>query len=398
MADRGPGVSEVGHKVRAILPTALLLAALAFLAVFCAFWYWPKGPGLLDFGSFVASGRAASEGKDPFAVYPLTFRVAFPGVGLVVDSPNLNPPISVPFFQVLALLEPYDAHRCWYVASLLVYLVVLGLLIRTYSKQTSALRLAWALSLASLWNTLGLGQIYVPLLLVATLAWLRLGNGQRIIPGLLIGAVVAFKPHFAVWPLLLALAGHWVSGLAALASAAVLSLLPVVLYGPHIYSQWAAAILAYGGLLIPVNCSLTGLAARLGSPQAGIALSALLTVGLAAWVWGRRPDPLCVSGLALAASLLIFPIVWPGYALLLVPVLLSRPWIHTVRLGAVLLTFPEFLVPLFERPQWPVVLAGWVYGWAALLILVGLAWEAWRAPGSACATGARPTRHRDCWR
>lgn len=378
LSDSQGVVLFAGAKGRKFLLHGLLQAAAALLIVFSALWYWPRGQSRLDFGSFVASGQAASEGKDPFAMYPLSFRVAFPGVGLVVDSPNLNPPISVPFFQVLALFEPQAAHQGWYVVSFLLYLVVLGLLMREYPRQACALRLAWALSLAGLWNTLGLGQIYLPLLLAATVAWVLLRRGAKVAAGLSIGILVAFKPHFVLWPLLLALAGHWASGLAALGMAGALSLLPVAMYGPRIYVQWIAAMRAYDGLLIPVNGSLVGLAARLGAPLVGIGLAVALAVALAIWAWRHRPDPLCVSGLALAASLLIWPTVWPGYALFLLPILFSRPWTRILGAGAMLPTFPEFLVFFwFERPGLPAVLGSWVYGWAALLTLVGL-YQLWR--------------------
>ncbi|MGQ9681076.1 MAG: glycosyltransferase family 87 protein [Anaerolineae bacterium] len=360
-------------KALGVLLAGLLLAALILLIAFSVYWSWPTGEQYLDFGSFVASGQAASAGQNPYGAYPLTLWMTFRGVGLHVACPNLNPPILVPLFQALARLELDSAQRGWYVVSLLLYIADLVLLVRAYPRQASPLRVAWALSLASLWSTLQLGQIYVPLLVVTTLVWLLLDRGHKAVPGLLMGLLVAVKPHFTLWPLLVALAGHWAIGLTALGSAAALSLVVAVIYGPSIYAQWATATLRFEGVLIPLNASLVGLTSRLGSPLAGYGLAIALVGALAVWAWRRRPAVGRVSEVALVASLLISPIVWVGYSMLLLPVLFSRPWSSTVRLGAILLVFPVFLgVHLSDRPGYAAAVAGWAYGWAALLILMGL--------------------------
>jgi|GEM_PF-2326455 hypothetical protein len=79
------------------------------LLVFCLLWFGllphlPAG-SLHDFGSFVASGRAARSGSNPYGVHELTYRTP--------DGPavNLNPPISVLLFQVLAPLDPFTTYR-----------------------------------------------------------------------------------------------------------------------------------------------------------------------------------------------------------------------------------------------------------------------------------------------
>src|SRR5690606_17800790 len=120
----------------------------------------PSGE-LRDFGSFIASGRAGAAGQDPYGIYPLTFHVVLPGFD--VWNPNLNPPVSVPLFGYLGRADPQRAFRAWWSVLLACYLVTIALLIRRYGDRRGWLLALWSLSLAGLWDTLALGQIYLPL-------------------------------------------------------------------------------------------------------------------------------------------------------------------------------------------------------------------------------------------
>ena len=193
---------------------------------------------LNDFGSFVASGRAAVDRDNPYGIHTLTFHVVLPGVDLW--NPNLNPPASLPLFALLTLLEPARGFRVWWSLSLCCYAFVVLLLVRTSSglRWQTAL---WAFALAGLWDTLSLGQIYLPLVLVAVVAWVFIEQGRRSLAGALIGIVVAMKPNFAVWPVLLLLAGHRTIALWAIGSAALLSLAPAAWLGTDPYWETANA-------------------------------------------------------------------------------------------------------------------------------------------------------------
>ena len=88
--------------------------ALALLSGWMIFSELPRalpGHGLWDFGSFVASGRAAREGLNPYGVYPLTLRVELPG--FEAWNPNLNPPISALLFQLFDLADPEVTFEIW---------------------------------------------------------------------------------------------------------------------------------------------------------------------------------------------------------------------------------------------------------------------------------------------
>jgi hypothetical protein len=89
----------------------LLIVIAALVALHAEFPRIIHEPGLWDFGSFMASGRAASEGLNPYGVYPLTLRVELPG--FESWNPNLNPPISAPLFHAFDVADPYVTYQVW---------------------------------------------------------------------------------------------------------------------------------------------------------------------------------------------------------------------------------------------------------------------------------------------
>src|ERR687890_2318705 len=106
----------------------LTLAVLAVLAIASEFPRIAPGESLWDFGSFVASGRAAAEGLNPYGVYPLTLRMELPG--FESWNPNLNPPISALLFQAFDVADPYVTYQVWRWISVAVYAASLLLLVR----------------------------------------------------------------------------------------------------------------------------------------------------------------------------------------------------------------------------------------------------------------------------
>ena len=361
-----------------LVAAALVISLCLLLAAFSACWSWPQKGFPLDWGSFVASGRAAAARLDPYDVYPLTFR-AYDAWEGVVELPNLNPPISVLAFRVLAAADPTASHRVWYVVSFLMYGCAAALLLWGQPREVVIWRSTWALSLAALWHTLQLGQIYVPLLLAAAGAWVLLRGGRPWQAGILIGLVVAIKPNLAFWPLLLLLGGYGLVGGSAVASAIVVSLLPVFAYGPRIYTRWLAACASFDSVVLPGNGSLLALASRLGAPWLGNLLTAVLVVGTATLVWRRRPPALVTSGLGIVVSLLASPICWLGYTMLLLPTLMARKWTLSLRAAAFILTIPfPLVVQQFQLSRPRFVVFGSIYGVALLLALLEFCREALR--------------------
>jgi hypothetical protein len=359
--------------------TGLLIVIAALMAIRAELPRILHEPGLWDFGSFVASGRAASEGLNPYGVYPLTLRVELPG--FESWNPNLNPPISALLFQAFDVADPYVTYQVWRWISVAVYAAAILLLVSRVGNRVEALVIAiWAFALAGFWDTLFLGQIYLPLVLAGVAAWLLLERGAGLWAGLLIGIVVAMKPNFLVWPVLLLLSGQHRSALAAFITAGAISLIPLMIYGPDVYRQWFDLVAADGDRsLFLTNGSFAGLAARAGIPSFGLVLGFLLLIGLAAWAWWRRPDVLTVSAMALLASILASPLGWIHYTLFLLPVIVMHWSRLAIRVVALLLIIPvPFIIDQLGKPAWIQLTIGSVYGWALVLCLVILIANEWR--------------------
>lgn len=345
---------------RAVAAFVLLAALLHGLTLAL-----PTG-ALMDFGSFIASGRAAAQGLDPYGIHDLTFHVVLPG--FEAWNPNLNPPPLLPAFQALSLLPPDHGFRLWWAVSALCYGITLWLLFRRYRRP---LVVVWALALAGFWDTLVLGQIYLPLVLAAVAAWLALERGQGWRAGVLIGMLVAAKPNFAVWPALLLVAGHGRPALAAGLTAAVLAVTPALLYGPQVWGQWLHLVLTDADRAhFLTNASLSGLARRLGMPGLGIAASLALLAGAGWQAWRCRPDVAAASALALAVAVAASPIAWVHYTLFLLPVFFSRPHSRPLLAAALLLVVPvPWVLRALAAPWWEQASYGSLYAWAMILCL-----------------------------
>ena len=326
---------------------------------------------LMDYGSFYASGRAASEGLDPYAIYPLTFHVVLPG--FESWNPNLNPPVSLPLFEFFATANPHVGFRLWWAFSFVCYVAAVGLLLWRYGRNRWLAGL-WAVSMAGFWDTLALGQIYLVLVLAAVGAWLLLDRGRPILAGLLIGLVVAVKPNFLVWPALLLLAGHVRPVAAAAGAALLLNLAALLIYGAEVYLQWAALVLGDSErALFLTNASLSGLAQRLGSPELGMLLSAGLLAVLALRAMRHGMSLEQASALGLLGAVMASPIAWVHYTLFLLPIFFTAPASPLLLASAALLVVPVHVVLQFlEADWWLQVSLGSVYGWAVILCFAGI--------------------------
>lgn len=327
---------------------------------------------LLDFGSFYESGQAAGRGENPYAIYPRTFHV------VIGDkegwNPNLNPPISALVFQLFGLTTPEWMFRIWYCVNLIVYAAILLLLLRRFKDVPRVVFVVAACGLAGFWETLVLGQIYLPLVLAAVAAWLLLERGSTITAGILIGIIVAVKPNFAVWPTLLFLSGRFRPALVAAAAFAVISAIPLLVYGPTIYAQWLQAFdLDKTRIAFVTNASLPGLAARATLTTAGQIVSVILLLGAAAWAFTRKLSVRRISTAGLILSVLASPIGWVNYTLFLLPVFCWRWSSAAVRFAIALLIVPvTAVIPQHLFPGLRLLTLGSVYSWALLLLFCAL--------------------------
>jgi len=213
---------------------------------------------LFDFGSFISAGKNAEDKKNPYGdSSPLIFDLNFlvEGVDWEVGGkmPNLNPPLSVIFFKSLAQANPLRAKARWVLFSALTYVSILVMFRNLYHIK-SPLKILWALSLAGFWHTLELGQIYVFLLLALALALFFDKNRHPIVGGVFIGIIIAIKPNFLLWPIILLMNKEWKIAVSAFATATVLSFAPLFYFDPTIYLQWLdASKISISTLTMPGN-------------------------------------------------------------------------------------------------------------------------------------------------
>lgn len=313
-----------------------------------------------DFGAFLSSGRAAAVGLNPYAApFP-------PGRG-----PNLNPPITVLAFEAIAGVAPDLLGWAWWAVSLCSIAVTLFLFRRSYPQSTTLAHVAVLLGGAGLWAGLAEGQIYPPLGLVSAGAWLLLRRHQ-VMAGILIGIVVAVKPNFAVWIVLLLLARDWLPVLAACATTITLSLLPLFVYGPAVYRSWLQVV-STGSAEVAANASILAFWTRFNAPQLGDISILGLLLASAIWVWWRRPDVARLSNWALIVALLASPIAWVTYQAFLLPVFCSVRWTPVVWAAALLQVLPYWLLWLPPmQTGFGLIAAGTATSGVLLLLLGGL--------------------------
>jgi alpha-1,2-mannosyltransferase len=342
-----------------------------------------------DFGSFIAAGQLANAGKNPYSNdSPLMYSVDFPELGLKGDAPNLNPPISVLVFQSIAEIDPNISINIWRIVSILLYIVSLLFLNRTYPAKgfQAIMRIAWALSLAGFWHTIQLGQIYCLILFFAVLTWIFQKNNRYFLAGICLGFLIAIKPNFIFWAILLWVAGNWKSFIASGFTALSISIIPLFTHGIRIYQQWleASSIFTPNLLLFPGNNSFQGLTARFGQPNLGIVLSVILALAILWRVFNRQTDLEKNNALGGIVSLLISPIAWTGYTLAVLPIFFSlKKWNWMVTGSAILFSVPViFPLVFFQSSFTDFVIFGWFYGWGLLMLLFGTVFESRIRKGS----------------
>lgn len=308
-----------------------------------------------DFSAFIASGRAALRGDNPYAAYPpLSY------------SPNLNPPITVPLFAVIAPLEPTMSYSVWRAAYLILYLAF-GLVIFRHSEHRSLNRITWYIALAGFWASWQQGQIYILLFAAAVIAWLAFRSGRLVLAGVMLGFIVAIKPNFALWPLLLLVGHYWLPAAAAGFTAALLSVIPLAIYGPLIYRQWlAAAAVPYD--FASVGISLMGFVSSIIGHPTAFAFCLALVLGLCILVYRHRPSILDASRMGIIAGILCAPVAWSGYILVLIPFIITVPWTRLMRYGAALSVIPNYVIAIVLLYVWRPL--SWIHGLALCLMLL----------------------------
>jgi hypothetical protein len=278
----------------------------------------------------------------------------------------------------MTLLDPVAARRYWFVGTFVAYFALVGLLVCTYPSFRRPIVIAWVLALTPFVETVLEGQVYVLLALVAALAWLALTRKWCLLAGVLIGLVVAFKPMFIVWPVLLLVAGNRRAAVVSLVVAAGFTVAPLALYGPAVYGEWLDVIHTDSVNAQVANASLGGWLSRVGTPG-GLALTAgvALVIAVGVWVARRRPSATHTSSVALTTALLASPLAWVGYGVFLLPVFARVRWRPTIVIAAALLVVPRLALQGWaDQSVWVAATVGAAYSVAWLLLLAReLSWS-----------------------
>jgi len=362
-----------GYNLSKTIPSIIIVIGFAIIIFLNIIFIKPTLNELLDFGSFLASGKAIQNGDNPYASdLPLVFN---PGSEQILPSPNLNPPISVILFKPLADIDPLQAVWGWRILTIVQFVIAVYILGKINSNYTNPVRILWAFSLAGLWTTLALGQIYAPILILVACAWVLAEKAKYILAGVALGLVIAIKPNFVFWAILLGVARQFKVFLSSISTALMLSLIPIPVFGINIYKQWFSALSEYPasiGLRIAGNSSFHSLGTRLGLPVLGSMAAIILAVVVIYLVHRNRDSLREINSLGIVGSLLISPFAWTGYTMLCLPIFFSRSqWKWPIALSAFIMVFPYILVMYFFNSSFfNSVLFGWLYGWGLLILFV----------------------------
>ena len=282
-----------------------------------------------DFDTFWRSARAFWEGRDVYATG--------------AELENLNPPLWVLLISLLGLLEPLVAYRFFVMITLFVTVGYLA-----WVAGELRLRPAWAvvggvmLLLSSpMLSTLALGQIYPFLALGLVAAWISDRRGRHTVSGVALGLVVALKPSLVpvlLWPLV---RRRWRTVVTAVAAGVVATVIGAVVVGFGATLDWLELLSGSSASAYWDNASLPAAAARLFTdnpyarhvavlPWTVPVAYALGIAAVAVTAWRVRGGAEVGLWALVAASLLVSPIAWHNYLVLLGPgilLILARGWV-----------------------------------------------------------------------
>ena len=303
------------------------LCCLVVLLLLAVGWSVATSKDYLNFGTLWASGRAAANGLNPYAVYPETHRedyAPFGGPNGVPDL-NLNPPCVLPLLQLLSHLSIHRFTVVW-IAGVWLCLALGITLIFIDRPLLQKRQILWlSVSMPPL-LALSFGQVYGPLFLLSAVALFLYERNKKLLAAVAIGILISIRPTMAVWPLFLFITGHRKVAAVAMSIGTVLYALPVALYGEIVYRQWFLALDNDIHWMSPANIGFIAVLSRIGFRLAGVILATAAFCAIAAWVYKYKTGFIATSGAALCIGILCAPIGWSWYILFAAPFFVARKW------------------------------------------------------------------------
>ncbi len=412
-AARGPM-----HDFQSPLLSLLLAVVLVGHVVFAV--YVLSGSRQVDFYQYYAAGAMVRRGLDFYEPNPERWRALASQVG--VRPPRGEefwrfpyPPFSALLFAPMSLLPERAARLVWhalnYALLILAVFRLAGLMGFSLASPRGRALLLLALSFGPTSLTLLTGQISVLLLFLLTEATLRLSRRQDGWGGFLIGITVGVKVLTAPLLLYLLWKGRWkaaAAGVAALLGTVVIAALAI---GPDYVGAYFGGVFLGQVAWLPsevFNQSLAAFFLRLDpahGERAWVPLGiSVALVGLASLAVcdrrGRGERRMALElGLLVAAILLVSPISWDHYQILLLPLLglslfgypsmlgASRETLRVVALTVVLSTIQVAAYPYAERA--PLLVSLGLYSTLILWSYTALRLARGEGQAAVLAAGAR---------
>jgi Glycosyltransferase family 87 len=288
---------------------------------------------------------------------------------------NAHPPAAILLALPLANLAYRNAALVWNLSSLgmlVASLVLVGKSLRIPFSFWSVFPLATLLLLCTpLLMQQHLGQLNLAILLLLTGVWAADRSGRPVVAGVCLGLATAIKLFPGFLFLYFMLRGRWKTVIAGAVSLLALIGFTVALFGPEAYRYYFLVVLPrvakFRGLW--ANASLVGFWVKLFDPppeyprvvpicqspaaaRLGVLVSCSAILAVLAWIVRRSkslPEQDLAFGLAVTAMLLVSPITWEHYLLLLlVPIALA--WVRLPHSDAARILFVAILVAFWSWP------------------------------------------------
>ena len=352
---------------------AILLWLLSFMLL-CKTFFLHTYP---DFRIFYTSARSFLEGRSPYIL----------SGGF---TPFLYPPFALLIFIPFTLFPLVVAEKLWLTVSLILFYTSIYFLFRLSQIKKFSLEGILLLTISNLAFpvkfSLGMGQINMVLLFLLSLSLLLLSRKEDTKSGFLLGILILtklFSPFLILWAVLLR---RWQVILSLFISVVVLIAITAIVLTPSLYLYYAIHVLPGLVLSSPViyyNQSLSGFFLRfmgLGNIvhvciffcQIAIAL-----VSMGYVIRNKRKNPILSFSLFLTMSLLLSPLSWQHYFVLLLPcyIIYYSVMRKSKMVSSMIVLLISFILVnsnIKNLSVFPMIVTGHVFFGALLLWVVGI--------------------------
>jgi alpha-1,2-mannosyltransferase len=348
----------------------------------------PPPTTVLDFFQEYASARNYFEGLPVYTEQPVAVQ-RYLGYTLPTEGPyrfikyNAHPPPSVLLALPLARLSYSDAFFVWNLLTLACLTASVLIIVRQLNVRLSPWSLLPFVVIVLATNPVrqqfNQGQLNAVLLLLTTAAWAADRTGRPVTAGALVGAATAVKLFPGFLFLFFLSRRQWLSLAAGGLTFLALTGLTAAVLGVQTYLDYCRDVLPNLAIYRDVwlNSSFSGYWHKLFNSSSGhtiplwhspalalggtVASCAVLTAVLAVLTWRARTreEQDLAFGLTLNGMLLVSPITWDHYFILLtLPALLL--WLRLRRGGLARVALGVMLLALFFDPDtvWRAVTGG----------------------------------------